>query len=193
MLEKLQVQDTIVTDKKVTKLIHSETRITERSDKGHRRDASQFFIAGELCRRGLVAVVTLGNCPNTDILCSDVAGRRFVHIQVKTFVPGNKTCSVGIKTEMNYGDNFFWILGGIPTPQMKDQTFQYFIIPSPEMSRWILADFKAWVAQPGKKKPHDPENTFRTVTLPPYKSLAGWDISEYRNRWDLIEQKLRIE
>jgi hypothetical protein len=58
----------------------------KRADKGFRADASQFFIAGELCRRGLVAVVTMGNCPNTDILCSNAQGTGFVHVQVKTFL-----------------------------------------------------------------------------------------------------------
>src|SRR2546425_6078390 len=66
-------------------------------DKSSRGNASQFFIAGELCRRGYSAVVTLGNTPNVDILCSNQKGTRFAHIQVKTFVPGNKTCSVGLK------------------------------------------------------------------------------------------------
>ena len=61
-----------------------------------RGNASQFFIAGELCRRGYSAVVTLGNTPNTDILCSNLAGTRFVHTQVKTFIPGINTCSVGM-------------------------------------------------------------------------------------------------
>ena len=37
-------------------------------------NASQFFIAVELCRRGYSAVVTLGNTPNTDILCSNYQG-----------------------------------------------------------------------------------------------------------------------
>ncbi len=41
------------------------------SDKSSRGNASQFFIAGELCRRGYSAVVTLGNTPNVDILCSN--------------------------------------------------------------------------------------------------------------------------
>ena len=40
------------------------------SDKSTRGNASQFFVAGELCRRGYSAVVTLGNTPNTDILWS---------------------------------------------------------------------------------------------------------------------------
>ena len=50
------------------------------ADKTFRGNASQFFVAGELCRRGYYAVVTLGNAANTDILCSNVAGTKFVHI-----------------------------------------------------------------------------------------------------------------
>jgi hypothetical protein len=76
-------------------------------EKSTRGNASQFFIAGELCRRGYSAVVTLGNTPNTDILCSNIGGTPFVHIQVKTFVPGSRTCSVGRKAEKCYAENFF--------------------------------------------------------------------------------------
>ena len=76
--------------------------IEQSSDKSTRGNASQFFVAGELCRRGWVAVVTLGNTPNTDILCSNTAGTKFVHVQVKTFVPGNRTVSVGMKAENNF-------------------------------------------------------------------------------------------
>jgi hypothetical protein len=79
--------------------VTTKGQIPEDKDKSTRGHASQFFVAGELCRRGWLAVVTLGNTPNTDILVSNKAGTRFVHIQVKTFVPGNKTCSVGSKPE----------------------------------------------------------------------------------------------
>lgn len=87
-------------------------------------------MAGELCRRGLVAVVTMGNCPNTDILCSNAAGTKFAHIQVKTFRPGDRTCTVGMKAEKNYGRNFFWVLAGIPEPS-SPKPAEYYIIPSP--------------------------------------------------------------
>ncbi len=43
----------------------------EPKNKNARGNASQFFIAGELCRRGYSAVVTLGNTTNTNILCSN--------------------------------------------------------------------------------------------------------------------------
>ncbi len=62
---------------------------TSSTDKSTRGNASQFFVAGELCRHGHRAVVTPGNSPNTDILFSNIKGTSFVHIQVKTFLPCN--------------------------------------------------------------------------------------------------------
>lgn len=50
-----------------------------KKDSISRGNASQFFILGELCRRGYSAVVSLGNTPNVDILCSNKEGTRFAH------------------------------------------------------------------------------------------------------------------
>ena len=154
-----------------------------------RGNASQFFVAGELCRRGYAAVVTLGNTPNTDVLCSNLAGTRFVHIQVKTFVPGNRTCSVGLKAERHFGDNFFWVLCGIPLPD-SDKEFEYYIIPSKDMAENILENHRIWLRTPGKKGQKHNDNSVRTVTLPPHIHLNGLDLRIYKNRWDLIEEKL---
>ena len=158
-------------------------------EKSTRGNSSQFFVAGELCRRGYSAVVTLGNTPNTDILCSNIEGTKFVHIQVKTFVPGSRTCSVGLKSQKHFGNNFFWVLGGIPKPE-QDAEFEYFIIPSSVMAKNIAKANQLWLKTPGKKgQPHN-ETTVRTVHLPPHKSFSGWNISRYKNRWDLIDAKL---
>jgi len=158
-------------------------------EKSTRGNASQLFIAGELCRRGYSAVVTLGNTPNTDILCSNIEGTRFVHIQVKTFVPGSRTCSVGRKAEKCYGENFFWVLGGIPTPGSHQQ-FQYFVIPAAAMSKNIIDGHEQWLSTPGKNGKAHEDSAIRVVALPPHRGFNGWDISEYENRWDLIEDKL---
>jgi len=40
----------------------------------------------------------------------------------------------------------------------------------------------------GKKGQRHNESSVRTVHLPPLKSFSGWDISEYRDRWDLITE-----
>jgi hypothetical protein len=161
-------------------------------DKSSRGNASQFFIAGELCRRGYSAVVTLGNTPNVDILCSNQKGTRFAHIQVKTFVPGSRTCSVGVKATRNVGPTFFWVLGGIPLPG-SDRPFEYFIIPSEVMATNVAEAHELWLSTPGKEGRVHKENTVRTVHLPPYKSFSGWEISSFRDRWDLIERVLAGE
>lgn len=159
-------------------------------DKSTRGNASQFFVAGELCRRGWVAVVTLGNSPNTDILCSNTEGTKFVHIQVKTFVPGNKTVSVGRKAEKLYGANFVWVLAGIPHPGSKE-AFAFYIIPASEVSKHVGGAHQLWMNAPGKKGQAHKDSAVRTIHLPPGKSFSGWEISEYRERWDIIENLLR--
>jgi len=160
------------------------------SDKSSRGNASQFFVAGELCRRGLVAVVTMGNSPNTDILCSNAEGTRFVHIQVKTYVPGNGTVTVGVKAERDYGPSFVWVLGGIPRPD-QDKPFEYFVIPSAEVAKNVRASHQKWLAAVDRNGVPHKDNKVRTIHLPPHKSFSGWEIGEYKNRWDIIEALLR--
>jgi len=130
----------------------------------------------------------MGNCPNTDILCSNAAGTKFAHIQVKTFRPGDRTCTVGMKAEHDYGKNFFWVLSGIPEPR-SPKAFEYYIIPSEQMARRVRAGFEKWRDTPGQRgQKRDETNTIRTVHLPPKINPDGWSIEEYRNRWNLIEQ-----
>lgn len=88
------------------------------------------------------------------------------------------------------GTIFFWVLCGIPKPE-SEANFEYFIIPASEMAKNILERHRTWLDTPGKKGQKHNESSVRTVHLPPLKSFSGWDISEYRDRWDLIEQKLK--
>lgn len=163
-----------------------------KSDKSTRGNSSQFFVAGELCRRDLVAMVTLGNTPNTDILCSSKCGRKFVHIQVKTFVPGSRTVSVGRKAELNYGKNFIWVLAGIPL-RNSSADFVYYIIPSSEMSKNVKEAADLWLRNPGKKGQQRNDSAIRVVDLPPRSSGCGWSIEKYKNKWDIIEKLLLVE
>jgi hypothetical protein len=163
---------------------------TEPKNKNARGSAAQFFVAGELCRRDLVAVVTMGNTPNTDILCSNTEGTRFVHIQVKTYVPGNKTVSVGVKAEKNNGENFIWVLAGIPKANSND-SFEYFVIPSPLVASNVSKAHKLWLSEAGKNGWVRQDSSVRTISLPPKASYSGWQIDEYKNRWDIIEALLK--
>ena len=155
-----------------------------------RGNAAQFFVAGELCRRGYSAVVTLGNTPNTDVLCSNLDGTKFVHIQVKTFPPGNRTCSVGMKAEKDFGRKFFWVIAGIPKPE-QTAGFEYYIIPSKTMARNIYKNHQNWLQTPGKSGRAHKDSSIRVVHIPPAKTVAGWSIARYRDRWDLIDAVLK--
>jgi len=159
------------------------------TNKNARGSSAQFFVAGELCRRDLVAVVTMGNTPNTDILCSNAEGTKFVHIQVKTYVPGNRTVTVGLKAEKNFGKNFIWVLAGIPTT-MSTADFEYYIIPSAVVSKNVAKAHQMWLNDPGINGRVRRDGSVRTITLPPYASYSGWRIDEYKNRWGIIEQLL---
>jgi len=157
------------------------------NDSSSRGNASQFFVAGELCRRGYAAVVTLGNTPNTDVLCSNKAGTKFVHIQVKTFIPGNRTCNLGNREITKFGNNFFWVIAGIPFPNNENKyDFEYYIIPSEQMAENVNDEYNRWRFAPGTIR----KSTVRTITLPKFLKPEKWDISSYRDRWDLIEEKL---
>jgi hypothetical protein len=159
------------------------------NDKSHRGNASQFFVAGELCRRGYAAVVTLGNTPNTDVLCSNRSGTKFTHIQVKTFVPGKKTCSVGVKAERAFGPSFFWVIAGIPAPE-SNLAFRYFIVPCSQMAENVSAFHKAWLAKPGMKGQQRNDSKVRAVAVTDDAAPYFWNISQYENRWDLIDAAL---
>ncbi len=155
-----------------------------------RGNAAQFFVAGELCRRNLVAVVTMGNTPNTDILCSNNEGNKFVHIQVKTYEPGNNSVIVSLKAEKNFGKNFVWVLAGIPKANIK-KDFEFFIIPSSIVSKNVSESHKLWLSKAGKNGRVRNDSSMRAIILPPKTSVNGWSIKEFRNRWDIIEDLLK--
>ena len=160
-------------------------------EKVQRGNASQFFVAGELCRRGLVAVVTMGNTPNTDVLCSNVEGTKFVHIQVKTFKPKSRTCTVGKKAETDYGKNFIWVLCGLPEIG-DDSSPDFFIIPSQVLSKQVSSAHKEWLKGETPQGTPRKDSDVRTVAIPPNTSYIDWSIEDYRNRWEIIEKLLDL-
>ncbi len=159
-------------------------------NKNARGSSAQFFVAAELCRRDLVAVVTMGNTPNTDILCSNPEGTKFVHIQVKTYVPGNKTVTVGSKAEKDFGPNFIWVLAGIPLANSSAE-FEYYIIPSKEVALHVAKAHAMWLKGEGRNGRVRQDSNVRTINIPPSASYSGWRIDEYKNRWDIIEDLLQ--
>jgi hypothetical protein len=95
-----------------------------------------------------------------------------------------------MKAERQYTDAFFWALVGIPEdPQ--DRHVLYYIIPAMEMATNVAECFQMWCDAKGKGGlAHDPENTIRSVRLPPHPNRNHWDISKHLDAWHLIERHL---
>jgi hypothetical protein len=165
--------------------------MTDLLDKSTRGNAAQFFVAGELCRRGYAAVVTMGNTPNTDVLCSNIAGTRFVHIQVKAFRPGTRTCTVGLKAERDCGPNFFWVLVGLPPPGSPSQ-LEYFVIPASAMAQNVKARHRTWLAAPGARGQVRRDSQIRAVGVLRKDDPTFWGVAEYRDQWACIESQLAV-
>jgi len=84
----------------------------------------------------------------------------------------------------------FWVLGGIPHPKSV-RNFEYYVIPAAVMAEHVTRAHQLWLRHRGKRGQVRNDSKIRTVHLPPYTSSSGWDITEFRDRWDLIEEKLR--
>ena len=104
-------------------------------------------------------------------------------------LPTFPTDSVGPKAERTFGDNFFWVLGGIPEPGSA-RPFEYYIISDKFMAENVTQAQQQWLATVGAKGQARNDTSVPTVHLPPFRSLNGWDISDFRDRWELIETKL---
>ena len=159
------------------------------SQKITRANASRFFVAGELSRRGYSVNVTTGKTSDAHVHCSNAEGTKTVQIYVRTFEPGFNSCSVGAKAEEFFGDNFFWVLAGIPKPGGPGE-FEYYVIPNRVMADNEPKYHRLWLETPGKNGRAHNDTTPRVVLLPPSTSPFYWDVSGYRNNWDLIADKL---
>jgi hypothetical protein len=82
------------------------------------------------------------------------------------------------------------VLGGIPEPN-STRPFEYYVIPDAAMAENVRRGSQQWLSAPGAQGQVRNDSNVRIVNLPPSKSNIGWDVTEFRDRWDLIEAKLQ--
>jgi len=150
-------------------------------------NAAQLLVASELNRRGWSAAVTLGNAPHVDVLCSNECGTKFVFVQVKSFHLESKSCTVGTKAENAYADNFFWVIVGLSNGSSAHDEF--FVVPARDMSKNVTMLHEQWLSTLGRNGQRHNDNKIRKVCIGNRK--CEYDISPWKNRWDLIERCLK--
>jgi len=76
-------------------LAKAEQEAVMERDKTCRGNASQFYVAGELCRRGYSAMVTLGNTPMSMSFVATGRGRDLPTFRSRPFSPGARPVALG--------------------------------------------------------------------------------------------------
>ena len=137
-------------------------------------NAGEYFVAGELERRGFTAAVPMSNTKDFDILSINRESYKQLAIQVKTTRYKQKVWSLGVKNENIVGDNIMYIFVSLNEFDIP----AYHIVPSKVVSETVKKSHQEWLNTPGKRGQKHNDNPMRKFS----------DIDDkYLNRWDLLE------
>lgn len=118
--------------------------------------AGEYFVAGELSRRGFMASVTLRNNDSIDIHASKTRDNKMFAIQVKTSQVSKRSWQLNKKAELFEGNNIFYIF---VTLKGLEERPDYFIVPSSVIAKFTRDGHAKWLETPGKKgQPHNDTN-----------------------------------
>ena len=137
-------------------------------------DAGQYFVAGELSRRGYIAALTVANTPHFDILVSKADGSNQKAIQVKTSTGKEKTWILSSRGENLFNPNIiyvFVILNELNQPI-------YHIVPSSIVAEQIKTSHQEWLSGTKKDGSERKDSTMR--------KFCDYE-NKYLDRWDLLD------
>ena len=141
--------------------------------------SGEYFVAAELSRRGWIAVLTLKNTPNIDVIATTPDGSRTLNIQVKTRSIGNRQgwiLNKGIETVLP-GNNFYIAFVDLVGENEKPD---YFLIPKNLFAKWIAKHHQEWLAAPGRSGHVRVDNPIRAFD----KAQFGV-FEKYHNNWSI--------
>jgi hypothetical protein len=153
--------------------------------------AGEYFVAGELSRRGYIACLTLRNTRGIDILASNASGSSSVGIQVKAHKGYSKRWLLNGKAESYCADDLFYVFvrlppqGGLP---------EHYIVPSKVVASAIKQSHAKWLEshdRHGREHHDNPMRSFSDRALEAICDASSGTcesakVDHYRDRWDLL-------
>ncbi len=121
--------------------------------------AGEYYVCAELCRRGILALVTPKNNEIFDVLASDAWGQRTISIQVKTMSINNEQ---GWKFGKNmatkkHNDNLYVVLVNMRT----DGTNDFYVYPHDSLVDRVNGVYDDYIRQPKRDGTARKEPGFR--------------------------------
>jgi hypothetical protein len=136
--------------------------------------AGEYFVAGELSRRGYIASITLRNTKGIDILVSNSDATAQIGVQVKSSQSDSRAWLLSAKGENYFAGNLFYVFVNL---KENNQRPDYYIVPSEIVAKYISKSHKEWlgaVGRNGRKHQDTPIRQFRD------------DKGEYLERWNIL-------
>jgi hypothetical protein len=144
--------------------------------------AGEYFVAGELSRRGYIASITLRNTAHTDVLASN--GDKAVNIQIKTrciekadgWDLGNKPLET---SKLNH--NIYYVLVAISSNPDKKE-IDYYVIPKNEFNKRVEENFVYWKSS-NKRNGETKKSERRFFRI---KEHPNFNIVKYKDNWTIL-------
>lgn len=137
-------------------------------------NAGEYFVAGELERRGFTVAVPMSNVENFDILAIHKESLKQYAIQVKTTCYKSKKWTLTAKNESLIGDNIIYVF--VSLNNLESPTFH--IVPSKIVAREVKDSHQKWLKIPRRDGGMHQDNNLRN-----FKD----DKNVYLNRWDFFD------
>jgi hypothetical protein len=141
--------------------------------KGKTGVAGEYFVAGELTKRGYVASITLRNTKGIDILVSSEDGSTTRAIQVKSSTGKNKAWIVSQKAENEFNDNLFYIFVNL---KESNERADYYVVPSKVVADYVRKSHAAWLSSPSKSGKPRKDTSMRKFEDSNQEYLEKWDL-----------------
>jgi len=157
------------------------------------KQAGEYLVAGELCRRGYLAATFSGNVRDYDIIALSEGGKAFT-VQVKTILGGAfqvgdarrfiEIPQVGedglqrVNGLVDLRDDSVWVfvyLAGQEPPA-------YFVTTARDVQQLVFDGYKWNLERHGWRRPRNPYTTHHALSIA--------DLERYRDNWGLIERRL---
>lgn len=144
----------------------------EQITKGLSGIAGEYFVAGELTRRGYLASITLRNTRGIDILVANADASKSAGIQVKTNQHSRKKWVLRGKAEKLYSDTLFYVfvnlngVSGAPT---------YHVVHSKVIADHCRTSHADWLATPGRRGQTHNDSDMRNFADFEDKYLDAWN------------------
>lgn len=135
-------------------------------------NSGEYFVAGELERRGYTVAVPMSNVKDFDLLAIERDTHKQIAIQVKTTGYKQKKWTLSKKNESLIGDNIFYVfvaLNELDTPE-------YHIVPSRIVANTIRKSHQNWLDTPGKKGQQHNNTNIRVFLDSDDSFLDKWDL-----------------